>query len=79
MFDPFLGSGTTSVVARKLGRNYLGIEAVEEYALLAEWRLRRAETELGIQGYENGVFWERNTLNAVASRRRPDKSNTVNE
>ena len=79
VFDPFLGSGTTSVVARKLGRNYLGIEAVEEYALLAEWRLRRAETELGIQGYENGVFWERNTLNAVASRRRPDKSNTVNE
>ena len=40
VFDPFLGAGTSSVVARKLGRHFLGIEQVEDYALLAEkeWR-----------------------------------------
>jgi len=62
VFDPFLGSGTTSVVARKLGRKYLGIEINEEYALWAEKRLEQAETNPSIQGYRDGVFWERNTL-----------------
>lgn len=70
VLDPFLGSGTSSVVAHKLGRRYLGIELVEEYALLAEKRLALAETERSIQGYAGGVFWERNTLNAVSERAR---------
>ena len=76
VLDPFLGSGTTSVVASKLGRRYVGIEAVEEYALLAEWRLRRAKIDTNIQGYADGVFWERNTLNAIAEKARND-SNTL--
>ena len=63
VFDPFLGSGTTSVVAKKLGRHYLGIEMNEEYAVWAEKRLENAENDNSIQGYVNGVFWERNTLN----------------
>lgn len=62
VFDPFLGSGTTSVVAKKLGRHYVGIEMNEEYALWAEKRLQRAEENREIQGYKDGVFWERNTL-----------------
>ncbi|MDR2181166.1 MAG: site-specific DNA-methyltransferase [Treponema sp.] len=62
VFDPFLGSGTTSVVAKKLGRKYIGVEINEEYCCWAEKRLLLAESNSGIQGYSNGVFWERNTL-----------------
>ncbi len=66
IFDPFLGSGTASVVAKKLGRRYVGVELNEEYALLAEKRLTLAESDSSIQGYANGVFWERNTANTTA-------------
>ena len=62
VFDPFLGSGTTSVVAKKLGRKYIGIEANEQYCVWAEQRLAMAESDMSIQGYADGVFWERNTL-----------------
>ncbi len=61
VFDPFLGSGTTSVVAKKLGRQYVGLEIDELYGCLAEKRLELAETDQTIQGYAEGVFWERNS------------------
>jgi site-specific DNA-methyltransferase (adenine-specific) len=61
VFDPFLGSGTTSVTAKKLGRKYCGIEMNTEYCLLAEKRLAYAASDKSIQGYTDGVFWERNT------------------
>jgi len=61
IFDPFLGSGTASVVAKKLGRRFCGIEQNEEYCLWAEKRLALAETDKSIQGYSDGVFWERNS------------------
>lgn len=63
VFDPFLGSGTTSVVAKKLDRKYCGIEIDELYCCFSEKRLEMAEDDPSIQGYEDGVFWERNTLN----------------
>lgn len=62
VFDPFLGSGTTSVVAKKLCRKYSGIEMNKEYALWAEKRLLQCEQFPQIQGYFDNVFWERNTL-----------------
>jgi site-specific DNA-methyltransferase (adenine-specific) len=60
VFDPFLGSGTTSVTAKKLGRKYIGIEQNPNYCIWAEKRLELAETNSQIQGYSDGIFWERN-------------------
>ena len=40
VLDPFIGAGTTGVVAKKLGRNYLGIELNPSYITMAEKRLR---------------------------------------
>lgn len=62
VLDPFLGSGTSSVVAKKLQRRYLGIDINESYCLLAEKRLALADVSKDIQGLSDGVFWERNTL-----------------
>ena len=68
VFDPFLGSGTTSVVAKKLGRSYVGVESDESYCCLAEKRLDAAELNQTIQGYAQGIFWERNTLQEQRAR-----------
>jgi len=62
VFDPFLGSGTTAVVAHKLNRQFCGIEMNREYCCWAVKRLRQAEVDRSIQGYADGVFWERNSL-----------------
>jgi site-specific DNA-methyltransferase (adenine-specific) len=72
VFDPFLGSGTSSVVARKLGRQYCGIELDEKYALLAEKRLLLAGSDGTIQGYRDRVFWERNSLNVLRDTAKGD-------
>jgi len=60
VLDPFGGSGTTAVVAKKLNRQYLMIERETEFALLAQKRLNMAEHDKRIQGYSEGVFNERN-------------------
>ncbi len=62
VFDPFLGSGTTAVVAQKLGRRFAGVEINQEYCCWALKRLEDAEHDATIQGYHDGVFWERNSL-----------------
>lgn len=69
VFDPFLGSGTTAVVAKKLHRRFCGVEMNLEYCCWAAKRLRQAESDTSIQGYSDGVFWERNSLNDQKSRK----------
>ena len=69
ILDPFGGSGSTAVAAKKLGRHFISIEQNPQYCVWAQIRLERAENEKTIQGYTDGVFWERNT-NAFQKKRR---------
>lgn len=69
VFDPFLGSGTSAVAAAKLKRRYVGIEIDETYAATALKRLDAAKQDKTIQGYHDGVFWERNSLHERKKQR----------
>lgn len=46
VLDPFVGSGTVCVVAQRLGRDYLGIDCVPDYCLMARRRLAQAARPL---------------------------------
>lgn len=60
VLDPFAGSGTTAVVAKKLERHYIAIERNPQFCAWAEYRLEKAEEDKAIQGFRDGVFWDRN-------------------
>jgi DNA modification methylase len=49
VFDPFMGSGTTAIVARRLNRNFIGSELNPEYAALANDRLAKDDTVLQVE------------------------------
>lgn len=68
VFDPFSGSGTTVVVAEKLRRRWLGVDIDVDYLCWSLKRLERAHSDKAIQGYANGVFWERNTSPELQGR-----------
>ncbi|MEM6637013.1 MAG: site-specific DNA-methyltransferase [Pseudomonadota bacterium] len=57
VLDPFFGTGTTGAVAKKLGRNYIGIEREKAYREAAEKRLAKVRR------------YDRETLEVSASRR----------
>ena len=61
VLDPFAGVGTTAVVTKKLGRSFVAVERDENYCLLAQKRLEVAAADKSIQGFRDGVFWERNS------------------
>ena len=70
VLDPFGGSGTAAVTAKKLGRHFITVEQNPQYCVWAQMRLERAETDRTIQGYADGVFWERNTAAFQKKRRK---------
>ena len=61
VFDPFVGSGTTAVVAEKLMRRWCGVDINKEFLCWTLKRLDNARRDPSIQGYRKGVFWERNS------------------
>lgn len=70
VLDPFGGSHSTAVTAKKLGRRFVSIEKNPLYCAWGEKRLELSDTDKTIQGYEDGVFWERNTSAYLLSRRK---------
>ncbi|WP_300758414.1 site-specific DNA-methyltransferase [uncultured Brachyspira sp.] len=77
VFDPFVGSGTTAVVANKLNRKYVSIEMDKYYALLTEYRLEKSNIDKNIQGFADGVFWERNTYSYLKSLMTKSKKDNI--
>lgn len=79
VLDPFLGSGTTAVTAKKLGRRFIGIEQNGLYCAWATRRLELADDSKEIQGYSDGVFWERNSLAAQKAHSKKSTRTTTEE
>ncbi len=60
ILDPFGGSGTTAVTAKKLDRHFLSVEKNSRYCVWAQLRLIEAEKDKTIQGFDGKVFTQRN-------------------
>lgn len=58
IFDPFMGSGTTGVVAKRLNRNFIGIEINKTYFEIAKKRIENTNTENNLL-----TFLDKNEVN----------------
>jgi len=45
ILDPFVGSGTTCIAAKNMGRDYIGIDKDAEYVKIAEARLKAVKRQ----------------------------------
>ena len=59
VFDPFLGSGTVAVVAKMLGRHYLGFEIVPEYYDFAKERISNLDSRTLVSLLSINTFEQR--------------------
>ena len=55
VLDPFIGSGTTAVAAKRLKRNYIGIDTDAEYCRQARKRVSKIQPRLSRQGTQSGI------------------------
>jgi len=63
VLDPFCGSGTSLVVAKKLGRNFIGVDIDKKYCCISAKRLEMCDFGDPIQGIKDGIFLDRNFNN----------------
>lgn len=78
ILDPFAGAGSSLVTAKKLNRHFIGIEQSLLYTAWGEYRLQQTKAGDDIQGYTDGVFWERNTRAVQQAHRRNHSNNPAN-
>lgn len=58
ILDPFMGSGTTAVVAQGLKRNFIGIELSKEYCEMAEKRLERNKIQSEVSKFHEPTLFD---------------------
>ncbi|MBU1299475.1 MAG: site-specific DNA-methyltransferase, partial [Bacteroidetes bacterium] len=67
VLDPFNGTGTTVLAAKRLGRKYIGIELDKNYVTIAEEKLKHVRADSHIGG-----IWVSKYLNGIATIRDKD-------
>ena len=70
VLDPFMGTGTTAIAAKKLGRRYIGFDLNEEYKIICENKLEKVDSDSKI-----GSSWVSFNLGEVRTIRNKDWDN----